>query len=57
MNVLIIYAHPEPKSLNGHLKNTTVNYLKSIRYSVTVSDLYKMKSVSFRWVMLDHCAL
>lgn len=42
MNALIIYAHPEPKSLNGHLKNTTVNYLKSIGYNVTVSDLHKI---------------
>lgn len=27
MNVLIVYAHPEPKSLNGKLKDVTVETL------------------------------
>lgn len=42
MNVLIIYAHPEPKSLNGTLKDFAVDVLEREGHSVKVSDLYAM---------------
>ena len=28
MNVLLVYAHPEPQSLNGSLRNFTVRRLE-----------------------------
>lgn len=43
MNVLIVYAHPEPKSLNGKLKDIAVDTLTAIGHEVKVSDLYGMK--------------
>ncbi len=43
MNVLIVYAHPEPESLNGSLKNFTVKRLEAAGHAVQVSDLYAMK--------------
>lgn len=42
MNVLIIYAHPEPQSFNGALKNLAVSELTSLGHQVKVSDLYAM---------------
>lgn len=43
MNVLIVYAHPEPKSLNGSLKDFTVTRLEAAGHVVQVSDLYAME--------------
>lgn len=43
MNVLIVYAHPEPRSLNGALKNFAVQRLKAAGHTVQVSDLYSMR--------------
>jgi NAD(P)H dehydrogenase (quinone) len=43
MNVLIVYAHPEPESLNGTLKELAVDILKEEGHQVQVSDLYAMK--------------
>ncbi|CAN7678870.1 MULTISPECIES: NAD(P)H-dependent oxidoreductase [Duganella] len=43
MNVLIVYAHPEPKSLNGALKDFAVRRLEAAGHAVQVSDLYAMK--------------
>ncbi|WP_318365680.1 NAD(P)H-dependent oxidoreductase [Enterobacter sp.] len=43
MNVLIVYAHPEARSLNGSLKDFAVNHLKNAGHSVQVSDLYAMR--------------
>jgi NAD(P)H dehydrogenase (quinone) len=43
MNVLIVYAHPEPKSLNGSLKDFTVKRLEAAGHVVQVSDLYAME--------------
>jgi NAD(P)H dehydrogenase (quinone) len=43
MNVLIVYAHPEPLSLNGALKNFAVAHLEAAGHHVQVSDLYAMK--------------
>ncbi len=43
MNVLLVYAHPEPKSLNGSLKNFSVKHLEETGHIVQVSDLYAMQ--------------
>jgi NAD(P)H dehydrogenase (quinone) len=40
MHALIVYAHPEPTSFTGALKNTAVDALRSAGHSVDVSDLY-----------------
>jgi len=42
MNVLIVYAHPEPLSFNGALKDRAVEVLSGAGHQVTVSDLYAM---------------
>lgn len=42
MNVLIVYAHPEPRSLNGSLKDFAVRRLQAAGHAVQVSDLYAM---------------
>lgn len=43
MNVFLIHAHPEPKSLNGSLKELAVGTLGDLGHSVRVSDLYAMR--------------
>lgn len=43
MNVLIVFAHPEPKSLNGALKDFMVQRLEKSGHNVQVSDLYAMQ--------------
>lgn len=43
MNILLVYAHPEPKSLNGSLKNFSVKRLEDAGHAVQVSDLYAMQ--------------
>jgi len=40
--IFIIYAHPEPRSLNGSLKDDAVTFLKDQGHEVQVSDLYAM---------------
>ena len=40
MNVLIVYAHPEPKSFNGAMKDLAVETLTKAGHEVVVSDLY-----------------
>ncbi|MFJ5292788.1 NAD(P)H-dependent oxidoreductase [Streptomyces sp. NPDC088348] len=42
MKTLIVYAHPEPKSLNGSLKDLAVSTLENAGHEVRVSDLYAM---------------
>lgn len=42
MKTLIVYAHPEPTSLNGSLKDLAVSTLESAGHEVQVSDLYAM---------------
>lgn len=42
MKTLIVYAHPEPKSLNGSLKDLAVSTLEGAGHQVRVSDLYAM---------------
>lgn len=40
MNVLIVYAHPEPTSFTGAMKDAAVRVLRAGGHQVTVSDLY-----------------
>jgi NAD(P)H dehydrogenase (quinone) len=42
MKILIVYAHPEPRSLNGSLKNLAVSVLERAGHEVVVSGLYAM---------------
>ncbi len=42
MNVLIVYAHPEPKSLTRQLVEVSVQTLREQGHTVTLSDLYAM---------------
>lgn len=42
MNVLIVYAHPEPRSFNGAMKDLAVETLTRAGHEVVVSDLYAM---------------
>tara|TARA_B100000427_G_scaffold305956_1_gene292302 strand:+ start:435 stop:1157 length:723 start_codon:yes stop_codon:yes gene_type:complete len=42
MNVLIVHAHPEPKSFNTALRDHSVRILNELGYGVQVSDLYAM---------------
>jgi NAD(P)H dehydrogenase (quinone) len=42
MNVLIVYAHPEPRSFNGAMRDVAVETLASAGHEVVVSDLYAM---------------
>lgn len=41
-HVLVVYAHPEPRSLNGALKDVAVGGLRALGHDVQVSDLYAM---------------
>lgn len=43
MNVLIVYAHPNPFSLNAALRDHAVEVLRRQGHEVQVSDLYAMK--------------
>ena len=40
MNVLLVFAHPEPQSFNGALLRTAVAALEAAGHAVQVSDLY-----------------
>ncbi len=42
MNVLIVFAHPEPHSFNGAMKDMAVEVLTGAGHDVLVSDLYAM---------------
>lgn len=42
MKTLIVYAHPEPGSLNGSLKDLAVSTLEAAGHEVRVSDLHAM---------------
>jgi NAD(P)H dehydrogenase (quinone) len=42
VNVLIVYAHPEPRSFNGAMKDLAVETLRAEGHEVVVSDLYAM---------------
>jgi NAD(P)H dehydrogenase (quinone) len=43
VNVLLVYAHPEPRSLNGSIRDFTVDRFVRAGHSVEVSDLYAMR--------------
>ena len=43
MNILYIYAHPEPRSFNGSLKDVAMVTLAKNGHAVKVSNLYAMK--------------
>jgi NAD(P)H dehydrogenase (quinone) len=43
MNVLLIYAHPEPRSLNGSIRDFMVDRFVRTGHTVEVSDLYAMR--------------
>ncbi|SDT33355.1 NAD(P)H dehydrogenase (quinone) [Mucilaginibacter mallensis] len=43
MNILIIYAHPEPKSMNGAMYRTAIEHLTAAGHNVKTSDLYAMR--------------
>lgn len=40
MNALIVYAHPEPTSFTGALKDVAARVLRDAGYGVEISDLY-----------------
>jgi NAD(P)H dehydrogenase (quinone) len=42
MNVLIVFAHPEPKSFNGAMFETASATLQAAGHTVVTSDLYRM---------------
>jgi len=42
MQVLIVFAHPEPQSFNGAMKDAAVETLTAAGHQVVVSDLYAM---------------
>jgi NAD(P)H dehydrogenase (quinone) len=42
MNVLIVHAHPEPKSFNGAMTQRAVEVLRAQGHKVCISDLYAM---------------
>lgn len=43
MNVLWVFAHPEPRSLNGSLRDFGVSTLEAAGHEVRHSDLYAMR--------------
>jgi NAD(P)H dehydrogenase (quinone) len=43
MHVLIVFAHPEPRSFNGALKDLAIETLTGAGHEVRVTDLYKLK--------------
>ena len=42
MNVLIVFAHNEPRSFNAAMKDLSVGTLEAAGHAVQVSDLYAM---------------
>ncbi len=42
MNVLVVYAHPNPRSFNAAMRDTAVDALTEAGHTVKVSDLYAM---------------
>jgi NAD(P)H dehydrogenase (quinone) len=42
MNVLIVFAHPEPASFNGALFDAAVREMQAAGHTVVTSDLYRM---------------
>jgi NAD(P)H dehydrogenase (quinone) len=46
MKILIVFAHPEPRSLNGALRDVAVSELRAQGHEVQISDLYAQGWVS-----------
>ncbi|HYA32993.1 MAG TPA: NAD(P)H-dependent oxidoreductase [Candidatus Bathyarchaeia archaeon] len=42
VNVLIVYAHPNPRSFNAAMRTVAVDTLTEVGHAVQVSDLYAM---------------
>lgn len=42
MHILLVYAHPEPRSLNGSLRDFAIAHLQAAGHHVQLSDLYAM---------------
>ncbi|TWB52700.1 NAD(P)H-dependent oxidoreductase [Nitrospirillum viridazoti] len=42
MNILLVFAHPDPRSLNGALRDVAVAELQAQGHTVQVSDLYAL---------------
>jgi NAD(P)H dehydrogenase (quinone) len=42
MNAHLVFAHPNPKSYNGQLRDAAIQVLKEQGWEVTVSDLFQM---------------
>lgn len=42
MNVLLVHAHPEPRSFNGAMRDTALDVLAGRGHDVELSDLYAM---------------
>ena len=42
MNILIVHAHPEPKSFNGALTATAMEFFTNNGHQVKMLDLYAM---------------
>ena len=51
MHVLYVYAHPEPRSFNGAIRDTAMTTLVRAGHEVKVSNLYVMK---FKAVLDPH---
>ncbi len=43
MNVLIVYAHPNPHSFNAAMRDTAIRTLSQAGHSILLSDLYAMR--------------
>ena len=43
MNILIVYAHPNPNSFNAALRDLAVRVLSQAGHSILLSDLYTMR--------------
>src|ERR1700737_4200005 len=59
MKVLLVFAHPEPRSLNGALRDVAVKELQAQGHEVRVSDLYadgwksEVDRADFPWLAPD----
>ncbi len=42
MKILIVFAHPEHKSFNGAMLETTIETLKNLGHDLKIADLYRM---------------
>ena len=51
MNVLIVYAHPNPRSFNAAMRQAAVDALTEAGHAVQVSDLYAM---NFKATLDEH---